>query len=163
MCRLSWVTVRARMQAARERMTMVSELGGSVGRSPRLHTALCVLFPGNRVGNPSWTQLGHTNRALGQPSAAPEHSSALLQSSELLGVTAPELTAEAPPSSLPAPPTTRRPHQHSLCPRFAAALMAPREGPHGTVNTLKAEFEVACRQTDIHWLQGWLGWDPAGV
>lgn len=40
---------------------MVRGSCGSVGSGPRLHTALCVLFPENMVGSPNWEQLGHTD------------------------------------------------------------------------------------------------------
>lgn len=47
------------MQVATTRRTTVSRSCGSVGSGHGLHTALCVLFPGNVVGNPNWEQLGH--------------------------------------------------------------------------------------------------------
>lgn len=47
---------------------MVSGSRGSVGGSPGLQTALCVLFPGNVVGYPNWEQLGHTDT---EPSISP--------------------------------------------------------------------------------------------
>lgn len=50
------------------RRTAVSGSCGSAGSSPRLHTALCVLFPGNAVGSPNWEQLGHTDT---EPSVSP--------------------------------------------------------------------------------------------
>lgn len=69
MCRTSWVPLRTRMQAATVRSTMVSGSCGSVGGSPGLQTALCVLFPGNVVGYPNWEQ---SDQGLQRPSWPPE-------------------------------------------------------------------------------------------
>lgn len=62
---------------------MVSRSCGLASGSPRLHTALCVLFPGNMVGYPNWEQLGHTDAEPSVSPRPPEQTTAWLLSSEL--------------------------------------------------------------------------------
>lgn len=105
MCRPSWAAVRTRMQVATVRRTMVRGSCGSVGSGPRLHTALCVLFPENMVGSPNWEQLGHTDTQSPQSALGHQSSpSAWPLSSECGGVTIPGRTGDAPPSGTSQPP-----------------------------------------------------------
>lgn len=101
-CKPSWAALRTRTQAVTERRTMASVSCVSAGGSPRLHTALCVLFPGNTGGCPNWEQLGHTE----EPSVSPRpperdfHVAAVLR----VGGGSPGRTGEAPPSGTGQPP-----------------------------------------------------------
>lgn len=109
------------------------------GRPPRgTHSVVC-LVAREQGAEPGLGAAGARGQS---PPSAQGHAAAPRNGScpELFGGHCTRRVAAGPPR--------QPPQQHLLGPRFAVAFAAPREGPRGTVHTLKAEFEIAWRQRE---------------